>query len=153
MSTPLTDAINALTTYANSVTGASDTTLSDAVDTLVDGYGGGGGGVLTGTFTPSARAYTVNINIGTTNTINALIIVPTSESPLKSGGKTLVAFIGMKDGFYKYYGLTTNNAGSSMLTPSISESTACFTQSGSQITVSPNGAGMFEPISYTWYAW
>lgn len=43
MSTPLTDAINALTTYANEVTGASDTTLSDAVHTLVDGYGQGGG--------------------------------------------------------------------------------------------------------------
>lgn len=41
--TPLTDAINALTTYANETTGASDTTLSDAVETLVDGYGGGGG--------------------------------------------------------------------------------------------------------------
>lgn len=44
MATPLTDAINALTTYSNSVTGASDTTLSDAVDTLAAGYGGGGGG-------------------------------------------------------------------------------------------------------------
>lgn len=43
MATPLTDAINALTTYANGVTGASDTTLSDAVDTLAAGYGGGGG--------------------------------------------------------------------------------------------------------------
>lgn len=41
--TPLTDAINALTTYANTVTGASDTTLSDAVATLASGYGGGGG--------------------------------------------------------------------------------------------------------------
>lgn len=41
--TPLTDAINALTTYANETTGASDTTLSDAVGTLVDGYGQGGG--------------------------------------------------------------------------------------------------------------
>lgn len=41
--TPLTDAINALTTYSNTVTGASDTTLSDAVGTLVAGYGGGGG--------------------------------------------------------------------------------------------------------------
>lgn len=40
MSTPLTDSINALTTYANEVTGASDTTLSDAVHTLVSGYGG-----------------------------------------------------------------------------------------------------------------
>lgn len=51
--TPLTDAITALTTYANTITGASDTTLSDAVDTLVDGYGGGGGGItkVTGTVT------------------------------------------------------------------------------------------------------
>lgn len=41
--TPLTDSINALTTYANEVTGASDTTLSDAVHTLASGYGGGSG--------------------------------------------------------------------------------------------------------------
>lgn len=41
--TPLTDAIEALTRYANETTGASDTTLSDAVGTLVAGYGGGGG--------------------------------------------------------------------------------------------------------------
>lgn len=40
MSTPLTDGINALTTYANEVTGASDTTLSDAVGRLCEGYGG-----------------------------------------------------------------------------------------------------------------
>lgn len=39
--TPLTDAINALTTYSNTVTGASDTTLSEAVATLASGYGGG----------------------------------------------------------------------------------------------------------------
>lgn len=42
--TPLTDAINALTTYANETTGAGDTTLSEAVNTLVEGYGQGGGG-------------------------------------------------------------------------------------------------------------
>ena len=41
MSTPLTDSINALTAYANEVTGASDTTLSDAVGRLCEGYGGG----------------------------------------------------------------------------------------------------------------
>ena len=38
--TPLTDAINALTTYANETTGKNDTNLSDAVGSLVDGYGG-----------------------------------------------------------------------------------------------------------------
>lgn len=37
-STPLTDAIVALTTYANTITGESDTTLSDAVESLIDGY-------------------------------------------------------------------------------------------------------------------
>ena len=40
--TPLTDSIEALTAYANQTTGASDTSLSDAVYTLVQGYGGGG---------------------------------------------------------------------------------------------------------------
>lgn len=38
----LTDSINALTAYANEITGKSDTTLSDAVASLADGYGGGG---------------------------------------------------------------------------------------------------------------
>ncbi len=44
MAQPLTDAIEALTTYANTVTGKTppDTTLSDAVATLASGYGGGG---------------------------------------------------------------------------------------------------------------
>lgn len=41
MATPLTDAINALTAYANEITGQSDTDLSDAVYTLADGYGQG----------------------------------------------------------------------------------------------------------------
>ena len=42
MATPLTDSINALTQYANEVTGKQDTTLSDAVGSLVEGYGQGG---------------------------------------------------------------------------------------------------------------
>ena len=41
MATPLTDSINALTAYANEVTGQSDMNLSDAVHTLASGYGGG----------------------------------------------------------------------------------------------------------------
>lgn len=40
MATPLTDGINALTAYANEVTGESNQTLSDAVHTLAEGYGG-----------------------------------------------------------------------------------------------------------------
>jgi hypothetical protein len=41
MSTPLTDRITALTASANATTGASDTTLTDAVGTLIAGFGGG----------------------------------------------------------------------------------------------------------------
>lgn len=70
MSTPLTDAINALTTYANGVTGASDTNLSDAVHTLADGYGQGGGaetvtltinddgGVVANLYEPASASWT-----------------------------------------------------------------------------------------------
>ena len=64
--TPLTDAINALTTYANTVTSASDTTLSDAVATLAAGYGGGGGGgpiSLLDTLTVSADSRTYNLDL------------------------------------------------------------------------------------------
>lgn len=39
----LTPKIEALTAYANEITGKSDTTLSDAVASLADGYGQGGG--------------------------------------------------------------------------------------------------------------
>lgn len=45
----LADGIEAMTTYSNEITGESDTTLSDAVRTLADGYGGGGE-VATGYF-------------------------------------------------------------------------------------------------------
>ena len=59
--TPLTNAIVALTTYANEITGESDSTLSEAVATLAAGYGGGGaslddfvdGTIPTGAFTLS----------------------------------------------------------------------------------------------------
>lgn len=56
--TPLTDAINALTTYANTVTGASDTTLSEAVATLASGYGGGGDDYLALSLSNTLVTYT-----------------------------------------------------------------------------------------------
>ena len=65
--TPLTDAINALTTYANETTGKSDATLSDAVESLVDGYGGGGDSFdanawVDGTFTPKKIVFDADLN-------------------------------------------------------------------------------------------
>ena len=63
--TPLTDAINALTQYANETTGASDTTLSDAVGTLVAGYGGGGGFSVDGFATGAEPSGAVVLNTAT----------------------------------------------------------------------------------------
>lgn len=107
----------------------------------------------TGTVTLSERSASVSFDVGTTDTISAVILLPTSESPVKSGGKTVVGYIGMTSGFYKYFGLTTNNSGASMLTPTSSTTAKNFTQSGSTVTVTPTGAGSFEAITYTWYAW
>lgn len=64
--TPLTDAINALTQYANETTGASDTTLSDAVGTLVAGYGGGGGISIDDLATNSAPSGAITLGSGVT---------------------------------------------------------------------------------------
>lgn len=62
--------LSALLSAANTKTGESDTTLTDAVQTLIDGYGGGGGGgtgaseIASGTFTPSSDSTTQNLAIG-----------------------------------------------------------------------------------------
>ena len=44
---PLVEGLNTLTAYANETTGKSDVTLSDAVGSLVEGYGGGSGPTTT----------------------------------------------------------------------------------------------------------
>lgn len=73
--TPLTDAINALTSYSNTVTGQSDQTLSEAVATLAAGYGGGGGGlelIDTITIAENTRGYSLDV---TTYTSHDIIVV------------------------------------------------------------------------------
>lgn len=52
--------LNSLTTYANSVTGESDTNLSDAVASLADGYGGGGGDNIADLLANNLVSYTNN---------------------------------------------------------------------------------------------
>ena len=83
MATPLTDSINALTTYANEVTGASDTNLSDAVHTLASGYGGGSG---TSAWTKVAEtSYTIE-NFTTTQA-TTVATWETGHSELWTGSK------------------------------------------------------------------
>lgn len=77
MSTPLTDAINALTTYANETTGASDTTLSAAVGTLAAGYGQGGGLPELQTFTVTASSSCqIDIDSSWFDNYDCVVILP-----------------------------------------------------------------------------
>ena len=70
----LADGIEALTTYSNEVTGESDTTLSDAVRTLADGYGGGGGEYETGTYIPTTTGVPTIYFTNTHSTAPSLIL-------------------------------------------------------------------------------
>lgn len=96
MSTPLTDSINALTTYANEVTGASDTNLSDAVHTLASGYGGGSGlEYEKGTYTAAADG---NPTINFTNshsTAPALVVFVDADSYVNQIAGILYSFVGL----------------------------------------------------------
>ena len=96
MSTPLTDSINALTTYANEVTGASDTTLSDAVHTLASGYGGGGSGLEyeEGTYTAASDSNPTISFSNSHNTAPAVVIFvdSTGEDQTTSNRGTVCVF-------------------------------------------------------------
>lgn len=95
MATPLTDSINALTTYANEVTGASDTTLSDAVHTLASGYGQGGGSGLeyeTGTYTAAADERPEISFANSHSTPPDILIFADVSTSAPSTGNTLSAY-------------------------------------------------------------
>lgn len=115
--TPLTDAINALTRYANETTGASDTTLSDAVGTLIDGYGGGGGGLTTiasGTFVGSNNTGAGGrqlISIGTKmarTDFYMLVTTPNGTEIEYSSMRKIIWMYGLCFSFFGGYDLSSN---------------------------------------------
>ena len=94
MATPLTDAINALTTYANSITGKSDTNLPDAVRSLADGYGGGSGGLEyeEGTYTPSTDGLPTISFANSHSKAPDIIVFADVSSTASATGSTLESF-------------------------------------------------------------
>lgn len=89
MSTPLTDRINALTTYSNTVTGASDTTLSEAVATLAAGYGTTPPRLLYASSITMDQTYTATnpktVQIAASDSCVILVIADATPSPPSSG--------------------------------------------------------------------
>lgn len=90
----LTDSIEALTTYANGVTGESDTNLSDAVHSLGSGYGGGSGlEYEEGTYTAVSDG---NPTISFTNshsTAPALVVFVDADSYVNQIAGILYSFV------------------------------------------------------------
>lgn len=89
MAQPLTDAIEALTTYANTVTGASDTTLSDAVATLASGYGGGDAIFSINNINGNSDAWRIKIGTNTLSSGGSLEIVFSDPTPATDYGSVL----------------------------------------------------------------
>lgn len=117
-----------------------------------------GGGVLSGTVTPSERTTSVSFEVGDA-TVNHVLIFPKSETPMKSGGKTVGGILYNADLFWPYMVLQSNNAGASLTAPSVSLGgkplSELVEKSGTTLTVSvPSSAtGYFETIEYAWFAW
>lgn len=93
----LTDSIVALTTYANGVTGESDTNLSDAVHTLGAGYGGGGSGLEyeEGTYTATEDSIpTISFAGSHTKAPNMVMFIDVSEDHATVGNTiTMFTFV------------------------------------------------------------
>lgn len=97
--TPLTDAINALTSYSNTVTGQSDQTLSEAVATLAAGWSNTG----------SSSGYTPDPNKPLTSSIESLTyyansVTGASDQTLSEAVATLAAGYGspLPSGYTRY---------------------------------------------------
>lgn len=70
------DAMDALLTYANGITGAADTNIGDAVKTLADGYGQGGGdipGLKIGAATPTDYVKAIEIPLNASKFLGGMI--------------------------------------------------------------------------------
>lgn len=116
MATPLTDSINALTSYANEVTGGSDTNLSDAVHTLASGYGGGlpTGMTVKRVTKPNQASWSVNHDLGVKPDVIVLIPVNAPSGTGASNAYTIVGLptansYGLSDyGMMKLYANSSN---------------------------------------------
>lgn len=119
---------------------------------------GGGSGVLSGSITPAERTRELSFDVGNAS-VNHVLIIPKSETPLKSGGKTACGLLYNADAFWPYIILQSNNSGASLLTPSTSTGGVSLDElvqkNGSVLTIKTPSTnfGMFETIEYTWHVW
>lgn len=97
--------IQSLLTAANTKTGETDTTLTDAVQTLIDGYGQGGGLPMSqGTFTMASNGNltpTITHNLGT-QSVGILVWLPNNDSANAQRRPLVISNINVKGIFDGY---------------------------------------------------
>lgn len=150
--------IQSLLTAANTKTGESDTTLTDAVQTLIDGYGQGGGGVASGTYTPSSDELGHTFVIGNSTFTHFLLVTTASVTGHgKRAGSLLFGDFENNIGYL----IQTNSSGTSTsgLVNFIGVDQYGLAKSGSSVEMTATGSSssyfayMLSGITYNWYAW
>lgn len=150
MAQPLTDAIEALTTYANSVTGASDQTLSEAVATLASGYGGGGS-FETGTLVGDGLAHSTYVTIPVSKQCSHFILL--IEGNPTHASKDYVGCWGTPT---MYMGVRWSNASENgNITPDTRGVYLKFTANSIQFMTAVYGGycNLILNANYNWIAW
>lgn len=153
LNTDLTSVANAIRTKGGtSAQLAFPSGFVSAVQAIPTG-GGGETKSATGTFTPTERTMTVSFDVGFTGAIG-VVVVPTSENPLKGNGRTIYYWVSTPNAYIKSIAGGSNSSGASTLAPTVSTSNSQMTQSGTVVELDSNSnIGSFETVSYTWYAW
>ena len=147
----LTDSIEALTTYANGVTGESDTNLSDAVHSLGSGYGGGSGGLEyeEGTYTATEDSIpTISFAGSHTKAPDTVMFIDVSEDRA-TVGNTITMFMFVNVLAFFGLGWASANKISEFYVYSRLSSTLSTTSGVSPYTRSDITASGFKPYGGT----
>ena len=137
--------LNSLTAYANSVTGESDTNLSDAVTSLADGYGGGGN-YASDSFTLENAANTITLSIPFEPT-KVVCFADLTNYPTDNTWKMYIEmYLGSGNGGVRIIRYGTSNYSAAVMPDSnFSYANGVFSMKGDYKFV----AG----ITYNWHAW
>lgn len=145
---------------ANGTTGASDTNVTDAIKTLISGYGGGGsetGSIQSGSITPTERLASFSFNCPNAN----FFTITTYDDPdLKTGKALLVSLSAIKSGMVRAVASInsggTINIGSSYSKQQANYPTVSFTATGVTLSFSSltDTCRTLQPnLKYDWAAW
>lgn len=157
MSNPGAEALQALINYSNEVTGESNTTLSDAVESLVVGYGGGSGSAITsGTYTPTADTVNTVIDVGVTGWTHFLMVA--HVLPLETAQNKFFAleYVDFSSGLLLNAHSSNTNTAPNQVTLLQSGHAYFPTVSGSVITRSSSSGYtgfLYAGLQYDWYVW